>query len=76
MHVLEYTDSHADVTGIDDHAVKDVPLATIASLIKTTPSDAIAVMHQYAYYGKGGTIHSVGQMEQFGLEVDDRSAKL
>ena len=76
VRVLEYTDQHADVTGIADHSVQNVPLATVAGLVKTTKGDAIVIMHQYAYYGKGTTVHSVGQMEHFGLEVDDRSARL
>ena len=30
-------------------------------------------MHQYVYTGKGPTIHSAGQIENFRNEVDDHS---
>jgi hypothetical protein len=33
-------------------------------------------MHQYAYTGKGGTIHSSGQLEWCGNDVNDRSIKI
>ena len=33
-------------------------------------------MHQYAYHGKGKTIHSSTQIEHYGNVVDDRSAKV
>jgi hypothetical protein len=35
----------------------------------------IIVMHQYAYHGKGRTIHSAGQLEHYKNMVDDRSMK-
>jgi hypothetical protein len=33
-------------------------------------------MHQYAYTGKGGSIHSSGQLEWCGNDVNDRSIKI
>jgi hypothetical protein len=33
-------------------------------------------MHQYAYTGKGGTIHSSSQLEWCGNDVNDRSIKI
>jgi hypothetical protein len=33
-------------------------------------------MHQYAYTGKGGTIHFSGQLEWCGNDVNDRSIKI
>jgi hypothetical protein len=33
-------------------------------------------MHQYAYTGKGGTIHSSGQLEWCGNNVNDCSIKI
>ena len=33
-------------------------------------------MHQYAYYGKGKTIHSSGQIEWFKNDVNDKSIKV
>jgi hypothetical protein len=33
-------------------------------------------MHQYAYTGKGGTIHSSGQLEWCGNDVNNHSIKI
>jgi hypothetical protein len=74
--VLEYTDRYADITGIDDHVVTNVPLATVAGKVNTTHGPAIGFFHQYAYHGSGNTIHSPHQMIHFGLDVDDKSAKM
>ena len=38
----------ADVMGINDTTIADVPIGTVAGLIQTTEGPAIAVMHQYA----------------------------
>ena len=73
VRVIEYTDRYADVTGIDGHAVKNIPIATVAGKVHTTRGPIIAIMHQYAYYGKGHSIHSTHQMGWLKLDVDDRS---
>jgi hypothetical protein len=44
--------------------------------VKTQHGDVIAIMHQYAYTGKGKTIHSSGQLEWFRQDVSDRSMKV
>ena len=31
-------------------------------------------MNQYAYYGKGSTLHSVWQLSHFGLDINDQSS--
>ncbi|HSN65305.1 MAG TPA: hypothetical protein VLS94_01635, partial [Fusibacter sp.] len=36
----------------------------------------VLIMHQYANYGKCKTIHSSGQLEAFGMDVDDKSRKV
>jgi hypothetical protein len=41
--------------GIDDHMIKDVPISTVGAVINTQHGEVIAIMHQYAYTGKGGT---------------------
>ena len=33
-------------------------------------------MHQYAYHGKGKTIHSSVQVENYGNDVNDKSLKV
>jgi hypothetical protein len=43
--------------------------------VKSQCGEVIIVMHQYAYTGKGKTIHSSGQLEWYKQEVDEKSIK-
>jgi hypothetical protein len=52
----------AHIQGIDDHMIKDVPIGTVSAVVNTQHGEVIAIVHQYAYTGKGGTIHSSGQL--------------
>ena len=73
VRVIEHTTRTADITGIDNHKIKDVPISTVAGLINSNKGPLIAIMHQYAYTGKGTSIHSSGQLEHHKSKVDDRS---
>jgi hypothetical protein len=64
------------IQGIDDHMIKDIPISTVGAVINTQHGEVIAIMHQYAYTGKGGTIHSLGQLELCGNDVNDHSIKI
>jgi hypothetical protein len=64
------------IQGIDDHMIKDVPIGTVGAVINTQHGEVIAIMHQYAYTGKGGTIHSSSQLEWCGNDINDRSIKI
>jgi hypothetical protein len=64
------------IQGIDDHMIKDVPIGTVGAVVSTQRGEVIAIMHQYAYTGKGGTIHSSGQLEWCGNNVNDHSIKI
>jgi hypothetical protein len=44
--------------------------------VKLQRGEVIIVMHQYAYTGKGKTIHSSGKLEWYKQEVDDKSIKV
>jgi hypothetical protein len=76
VRVVEYTDRYADIMGIDNHVVNNVPIATVAGKIMTIQGPIIGIFHQYAYHGKGHTILSPHQMAHFGLDVDDKSVRL
>jgi hypothetical protein len=71
VRVIETTLSKADVTGIADHAVIDLPISTVAGLIETSNGCIIGIFHQYAHLGTGKTIHSTNQLKSFGLQVID-----
>jgi hypothetical protein len=64
------------IQGIDDHMIMDVPIGTVGAVAKTQRGEVIAIMHQYAYTGKGSTIHSSGQLEWCGNEINDHSIKI
>ena len=64
------------IQGFDDHMIKDVPIVTVGVVVNTQRGEVIAIMHQYAYTGKGGTIHSSGQLEWCGNDINDRSIKI
>jgi hypothetical protein len=64
------------IQGIDDHMIKDVPIGTVSAVVNSQRGQVIAIMHQYAYTGKGGTIHSSGQLEWCGNHVNDHYIKI
>ena len=74
MRVLEVvTGVYADVEGVGDASVTDLPIVLGAALVENTNrGPIIGLFPQYAYYGKGRTIHSAVQMEAFGLDVDEK----
>ena len=74
--LLEETDKTADVTGIDNHKVQDLKIGTCAGVVNTVKGRAVVLLHQYAYHGKGKTIHSCGQMESFQDQREQQSRKI
>lgn len=74
--LIEKTHRTCDVSGIDNHTISDLPIATCAGLVQSSIGPVIVILHQYAYSGKGKTIHSSAQVECFGNTVDDRSVKV
>jgi hypothetical protein len=64
------------IQGINDHMIKDVPIGTVGTVVNTQRGEVIGNLHQYAYTGKGGTIHSSGQLKWCGNDVNDRSIKI
>jgi hypothetical protein len=64
------------IQGIDDHMIKDVPIGTVSAVVNTQRGEVIAIMHQYAYTGKGSIIHSSGQLEWCGNNINDCSIKI
>jgi hypothetical protein len=61
------------IQGIDDHMIKDVPIGPVGAVVNTQRGEVIAIMHQYAYTGKGGTIHSSSQLKWCGNNVNNAS---
>ena len=73
VRVLEqHPTNKADVSGIGDALIEDVPICTVAGVIQTTSGPIVGIFHQYAHYGKGTSIHSVNQLGAFGLDVNEK----
>ena len=62
-----------DIQSIGNCQLKDVPIGTVGGVITTQFGPTIAIMHQYALYGQGQTIHSSGQLEWNKVETMDKS---
>ena len=69
-------DRFVNVRGIDNHEITEIPIVTAGGVTRTQHGEVIVIMHQYAWHGKGRTIHSSGQLEHFQNKVDDRSYKV
>ena len=73
VRVLERTGRTVSVTGIDNHELPGLDIVTCAALLPTNHGKVVLIMHEYAYYGRGNTIHSPGQIEWFQNICDDKS---
>ena len=73
VHVLERTARKVSVTGIDDHELPGSDIVTCVALIQMNHGKVNILMHEYAYYGRGNTIHSPCQIEWFNNTCDDKS---
>ncbi|KAL7580009.1 hypothetical protein ACA910_004998 [Epithemia clementina (nom. ined.)] len=73
MRILHKTGRKVDISGIDNHEVNNLDIVTCASMFDTNQGRIIGIFHEYAYLGKGQSIHSSGQLEWMGLKVDEHS---
>ena len=67
----------ANISGIGGHEITDLKIGTVAGVLQTVHHGPIVgIFHQYAYHGKGKTIHSVGQFESYKNKVYDQSKRI
>ena len=76
MHVLHKTQRKINIQGIDNHEVTGLDVVTAATLLNTSQGKVIGIFNEYAYLGKGSSIHSSGQLEWFKTNVDEKSVKV
>ena len=76
VRVIFKTLRSVDIQGLDNHQVSNIPIATVGGVVKSQRGDVIAIMHQYAYIGRGRTIHSSAQLEWYQNDVNDCSVKV
>ncbi|CAB9525513.1 Retrotransposon protein [Seminavis robusta] len=73
VRVVHLYGRYIDLSGIDDHTVQNLQLATAAAYILTDHGPIIGLFHQGAIMSRGKTILSPGQLEHFGCDVHDKS---
>ena len=76
MCVLHKTHQKINIQGIDNHEVTGLDVVTAATLLNTSQGKVIGIFNEYAYLGKGSSIHSSGQLEWFKTNVDEKSVKV
>ena len=76
MHVIYKTHHKINISGIDNYEVTGLDVVTAATLLNTSLGKVIGIFNEYAYLGKGSSIHSSGQLEWFKTHVDEKSIKV
>ena len=76
VRVLSTSSRKCTVTGIDQHQINGLDIVQCAALVNTNHGYVNLIMNEYAYYGKGHTIHFSGQIEWHKNNVDDKSVKV
>ena len=76
MHVIHKTHRKINIQGIDNHEVTGLDAVTAATLLNTSQGKVIGIFIEYAYLGKGSSIHSSGHLEWFKTNVDEKSVKV
>ena len=59
-----------------NHEIQGLDVVQYAAVVNTNYGTVNLIMNEYAYYGKGHTIHSSGQIELLKNTVDDRSVQV
>ena len=73
VRILSRSSRKCTVTGIHSHELQGLDVVQCAALVETNHGIVNLIINEYAWYGKGHTIHSSGQIEWFNKSVDDRS---
>ena len=76
MRDIYRTNRKINISGIDNHEVAGLDVVTAATLLITSQGKVIGIFNEYAYLGKGSSIHSSGQLEWFKTYVDEKSIKV
>ena len=76
MRVIPKPHRKINIQGIDNHEVTGLDVVTAATLLNTSQGKVIGIFNEYAYLGKGSSIHSSGQLEWFKTNVDEKSVKV
>ena len=73
VRVIASTHRAVNIQGISEHQVTDLKIVMAGGVVQTQKGPVIAIFNQYAHIGMGKTIHSSVQLEEFGLEANEKS---
>ena len=76
MRVLSTSPRKCTVTGIDKHELPGLDVVQCATFVDTIHSIVNLIMNEYAYFGRGHSILSSGQIEWYSDIVDDKSVQV
>ena len=76
LRVLNTSPRQCTLTSIDNHEIPGLDIVQCAALVNTNPGIVNLIMNEYAYYGKGHSIHSSGQIEWYTNTLDDKSVQV
>ena len=76
VRIVEQLHRSVEIQGINNHQLNNIPIVTSAGVAKSQRGDIIVILNQYAYMGKGTSIHSSPQIEFYKNHVDDRAIKV
>ena len=76
VRVLNTSHRQCTVIGINNHEIPGLDIVQCAALVNTNQGIVNLIMNEYAYYGKGHSIHSSGQIEWQTNTVDDKSVQV
>jgi len=70
--LFETEERCADISGINDHQISNLPIFIVAGLVQTQHGSVVAIIHQVAYHGKGAPFFPVHKWRHTNNKVDDR----
>ena len=76
VRVLSTSSRKCTVTGIDNHEIPGLDLVQCAALVQTSHDIVNLIMNEYAFYGRGHSIHSSGQIEWYTNTLDHKSVQV
>ena len=76
VRVLNTSHRQCTVIGMNNHEIPALDIIQCAALVNTNHGIVSLIMNEYAYYGKGHSIHSSGQIEWLTNTVDHKSVQV
>ena len=76
VRVLNTSSRQCTVIGTNNHEMPGVDIVQCVALVNTNHGIVNLIMNEYAYSGKGHSIHSSGQIEWYTNTVDDKSVQV